>query len=158
MNWFYQQNRREQIALIVCAICVSVYLVWMLGLKPLANATAQSKTNFEKTSASLAKVKSLAITLKYHEQNAKKTAGSGRINIANLIDSSTKSNGLNFATLNPSRNGEEATVRFDNAVLSSIVQWVYELETVHSVQVQDLNLVAASQPGQAMVTIRLRKN
>lgn len=158
MNWFFQQSRRDQIALIICAVCVALYLIWMLGLKPLSKATDQSVRNYENSTASLARVKSLATTLKYHEANAKKSTGSQQINIANLINTSTRANALNFATLNPSRNGQEATVRFDNAKLSSIVQWIYELETTHNVLVQDLNLVAASQPGQAMVTVRLRKN
>ncbi len=158
MNWFYQQSRRDQIALIVCAVCISIYLVWMLGLKPLAAATKQSKARYEATTTSLANVKSLAATLKYHEENAKASSGAGRISIASLIDTSTKSNGLNFVTLNPSRDGQEATVRFDNANLSSIVQWMYELETVHGTQIEDLNLVAASEPGQVMVTVRLRQN
>ncbi len=60
-------------------------------------------------------------------------------------------------TLNPSRDGQTATVRFDNVSLASVVQWLYQLETNHNTLIEDLNLVAGNSPGNVMVTVRLRK-
>lgn len=157
MNWFYQQSRRDQIALIICSICVVLYLVWMLGVKPLAAATEMSNNQYRAAAESLARVKAMAASLQYHQQNAAKQIGSEQTNIAGLINTTTKANGLNFATLNPSRDGIKATVRFDSVALEDVIQWVYELETVHSAHIETLNLDAANQPGQVLVTISISK-
>jgi len=157
MNWFYQQSRRDQIALIICGLAVAVYLIWVLGVKPLATATEASGNQYRAAAESLARVKSMAASLQYHQQNAAKQTGPAQTNLAGLINTSTKNNGLSFATLNPSRDGAKATVRFDSVPLANVVQWVYELETAHGVHIESLNLDAANQPGQVLVTVSLSK-
>lgn len=156
-DWFQQQSRRDQIALLVLGVSLALYLIWMLGVKPLAAATENSRNQYRAAAESLARVKSMATTLQYHQQNTTENSGAGQVNLAGLINSTTRANSLSFATLNPSRDGNEATVRFDNVPLENIIQWVYQLETTHGAHVKTLNLNAANQPGQVLVTVSISK-
>ncbi|GAB1258610.1 type II secretion system protein GspM [Aurantivibrio plasticivorans] len=157
MNWFLQQSRRDQIALLILSICVGLYCIWMLGVKPLANAKVQANNRYVAASESVARIKSLAAALKYHESMASEGNAPQDMNIASLIDTTTKANGLSFVTLNPSRNGEEATVRFDNVGLANLVSWLHQLENQYEAVVEDLNMVAGNEAGKVMATVRIKK-
>ncbi|MEX1031859.1 MAG: type II secretion system protein GspM [Cellvibrionaceae bacterium] len=158
MNWFYQQTRRDQIAIVIGGFCLGVYLLWLLALRPLSNAAESSATRYQSTAASLARVKTMAATLQYRQANATNRPQAQSVSIAGLVDRSTNAIGLRATSMDPSSDGQTAAVRFDSAELANILQWLHELETTHQVQIEYLSLNAANQPGQVMATVRLRKS
>lgn len=158
MNWFYQQSRRDQIALIICAVFLLIYLLWIAVIKPLNQAAETAVNRKQATAASLARVKVLAATLEEHQRRAAEQPRQEQMSMANLLDSSTRATGLRATSMDPSADGQTASVRFDNANLSSILQWLYELEHTHHVQIDYLSLIAANEPGQVMATVRVRKS
>jgi general secretion pathway protein M len=158
MNWFYQQTRRDQIAIVICGVFLAAYLLWMLALKPLSTAADRAASRQQATAASLARVKSLAATLQHHQRSAADRPRTQQVSIANLVDRSTSAIGLRATSMDPSADGRTAAVRFDDAELANVLQWLYDLETNHQVQVEYLSLIAANQPGQVMATVRLSKS
>lgn len=158
MNWFYQQTRRDQIAIAICGVFLAVYVIWLLALKPLANAADNAANRQQATAASLARVKVLAANLQQHQNNAAEQPRRQQVSIANLVDRSTSNIGLRATSMDPSSDGESAAVRFDDADLARVLQWLHELESDHQVQVEYLSLIAANQPGQVMATVRLSKH
>lgn len=157
MNWFQQQTRRDQIALLIAGFFLAAYLLWLLALKPLNSAAQNAAHRQEATAAALARVKSLAATLQHYQTTATSRPREQMVNIASLVDRSTSSIGLRANSMDPSADGETASVRFDNADLAKVLQWLYDLESKYQVQVQYLSLIAANEPGQVMATVRLSK-
>ena len=162
MNWFVlkwlgQQSRRDQIALIICAICVALALVWLLLVQPIDKAAANSERRLESSMATLARVKELAADLQYHEGQQSNRSRQTQISIVGVIDQSSRSAGLSFSSVNPSANGQEATVRFDTAELAAMLQWLYELENTYQTQIEDLRLNSSTQAGFVSGSIRLKK-
>jgi len=157
MNWFQQQTRRDQMAVIICAILLSVFLVWIAIIKPLSNAADRANQSNQLTADSLVRVKSLAATLQYYQTSAAKRPRTQQISIQGAVNSSVQAAGLSFTSLVPSANGEEASVRFESANYKNIIQWLHSLENVYDIQIASLNLTAGIQPGQVSVNIRLRK-
>ncbi|MGQ9426935.1 type II secretion system protein GspM [Gilvimarinus sp. F26214L] len=157
MNWFYQQTRRDQIAIAICAVVLAIYVLWMFALRPLSRAAENAETRHEATAASLARVKTLAATLQHHQRTASEQPRQQQVSMANLVDRSTSSIGLRATSMDPSADGQSAAVRFDDADLAKVLQWLHDLETNQQVQVEYLSLIAANQPGQVMATVRLNK-
>lgn len=157
MNWFYQQTRRDQIALAICGFFLAAFLTWLLALKPLSSAAENAANRQQATAASLARVKVLAANLQHHQNSAADQPRQQQVSIANLVDRSTSNIGLRATSMDPSADGESASVRFDNADLANVLQWLHELESDHQVQVEYLSLIAANEPGQVMATVRLSK-
>jgi type II secretory pathway component PulM len=158
MNWFYQQTRRDQIAIAICVIFLTGYLLWLLALKPLSSAAENAQNRQAATAASLARVKTLAANLQHQQNTAASQPRSQQVNIANLVDSTTSSIGLRATSMDPSADGQTAAVRFDNADLANVLQWLHDLEYNHQIQIEYLSLIAANQPGQVMATVRVSKS
>lgn len=157
MNWFYQQSRRDQIALIIGGTAVLLCAIWLLLLAPLAKATNDYALRYEGAKRSLAEVKSLAAELQYQQSTQNKQANRGRSNIGELVSRVTNANNLSLTSSNPS-GIDRLSVRFDNAPYENLMQWLYELEVDNQVQIEQLTLTSSGQPGFVAATIRLRKN
>ena len=110
MNWFLQQSRRDQIALAAGGLCVVLYLIWMLGLKPLAAAAQDYSLRHEAAKRSLARVKSLATELRYYQTTQQAQPASGGGNLSDLINRASRGNNLSWASFNPGSGGR-ASVR-----------------------------------------------
>ena len=157
MHWFRQQSRRDQIALIVCAICVALALFWLLLIKPINKAAFDSERRLQNTIATLARVKSLATNLQHYQSQQGNQPKQQQISIVGVIDQSSRAVGLGFSSVNPSANGQEATVRFDNAELAAMLQWLYDLENTYQTQIADLRLNGSTQAGFVSGSIRLKQ-
>ena len=156
-NWLGQQSRRDQIALGVCAICVSLALLWLVIIKPVNNASTSSQQRLQNSAATLARVQSLATDLQYHESQQRSRPRQQQISIVGVIDQSSRTAGLSFSSVNPSANGQEATVRFDNAELAAMLQWLYDLENAYQAKIKDLRLNSSNQAGFVSGSIRIQK-
>lgn len=158
MNWFQEQTRRDQIALLIAGFLLATYLLWFLALKPLDSAAKTAANRQEATAAALARVKSLAATLQHYQATVDERPREQMVSIASLVDRSTNSIGLRANSMDPSADGETASVRFDNADLAKVLQWLHDVENKYQVQVEYLSLIAANEPGQVMATVRLSKS
>jgi len=157
MNWFRQQSRRDQVALMICGICIALALLWLVLIKPINKAAVDSERRLQNTIATLARVKSLATSLQQFESQQRNRPRQQQISIVGVIDQSSRAVGLSFSSVNPSANGQEATARFDNAELSAMLQWLYDLENTYQTQVADLRLNNSTQAGYVSGSIRLKK-
>jgi len=155
--WLRQQSRRDQIALMLCAVCVSLALLWMLLIQPINNATADSKQRLQNSVEILARVKSLASSLQYYEGMLRTQPGSQPISAVRIIDQSSRASELSFSSVNPSANGEEVTVRFDNVDFVAMLQWLYDLENTHQAKILDLRLNNTNQAGYVSGSTRIKK-
>lgn len=149
-------NRREQTTLLLGGLAVLLYLLWIAVLSPLQDRReAQQATNAAATQ-SLGRVQLLAVRIK-QARNEGAQAGASKDNISRLIDTSLQANGLSMSGFQPGTAGE-VRVRLDRVRYSSLMQWLYDIEYQHNINIRDLSIAATNDPGLVTVNIRLQKN
>jgi general secretion pathway protein M len=160
MNKFFEflsrYNRREQSILLLGALAVFLYLLWMAVLVPLQDwraAQIQSNANVQQT---LGRVKVLSARLEeYRRTGDGSTRSSG--NLSRVIDSSLSAAGLTMSGFQPGTGGE-VRVRFDQAPYDRFMQWLHDMEYRHDISVIDMTMAATNEQGMVTVNIRLQQN
>jgi general secretion pathway protein M len=150
-------NRREQTALLLCGLAITLYLIWAAVLNPLANKRAAQLQANTAATQSLGRVQILAARFE-QARNQNATAGNvGGGNISQIVYSSLQANGINISQFQPGTAGE-ARVRLDRANYEALMQWLYDIEFKHQIIVRELSLAGTNDPGQVTVNIRLQKH
>lgn len=157
MNWFNQLPRRDQMVLVVGGFIISVILIWVLVLDPLAKSVQRYSESYEYAKRDLAEVKSLAAEYKQYQAMQGQQSNQSSSSLDSLVTRAMNQNQLSFTSKTPSGNNR-VTIRFDNAKYENMVQWLYDLEVGQGVQVENLTLTASGQPGYVLASVRLRKN
>jgi len=150
-------NRREQTILLVGALAIALYLLWMAVLSPLQTKREQQLLSNASSSAALERVKVMAGKIEQSKRAnaAQSDASSG--NISQLIDTTLQSNGLRMSGFQPGTRGE-VRVRLDDVSYSAFMQWLYDIEYQHSVSILDLSMAASSKAGKITANVRLRSH
>jgi general secretion pathway protein M len=147
-------NRREQMLLLAMGALVVIFLLWVLLLSPLNHKRNQVVVANTAATQTLGKVKLMAAQIQQRrDQGGQASSGD---NINQLIDTSLRANGLAMTSFQPGAAGE-VRVRLDSASYQPLLQWLYEIEYKHGVNVLDLTVAALNDPGQVSVSLRLRK-
>lgn len=150
-------NRREQTILLVGAIAIVLYILWMGVLAPLQEKRDQQIATNANTRASLERVKLLAAQIQQARSKGQNASQTSANNISQLIDSSLQANGLRMSGFQPGTRGE-VRVRLDNVQYPAIMQWLYDLEYRHDVTIKDLSMAATNTAGEVTANIRLSNN
>ena len=156
LDGFYRRDRREQIILLVGGVCLVLYFIWFVLLQSLDQARQEQWQNNQSVSAALMRVQTMAAQL---QKAAEERGGSSRKSsgsIADLVDRTVRANGLQMKGFQPGSDGE-ARLRFEAVTFENLMQWLYDLEITHGVQVLELSATATNKPGLVMVNVRLRK-
>jgi general secretion pathway protein M len=149
-----QFNRREQMTLLIGAVIIAVYLLWLAVLSPLKHKRdllLQTTTNTEQ---SLGKVQLLARQYELLSQQSNQ-ANTGS-DISGIIDTSLRENGITMTSFTPGAGGE-ARVRVDRIASELLMQWLYDLEVKYHVAIRELSITASNDPGLVSVNLRLIK-
>ncbi len=148
-------NRREQTILLVGALAVGLYLIWLAILAPLQKTRESLLLTNTATEQSLGRVRLLARQIEVQSQQASHSGG-GSENVIGTIDASLRSNGLTMGSLVPGAGGE-VRVGITKANSDAVMQWLYDLEIKEHLAIRDLNLTTSTEPGQVAVSVRLVK-
>jgi len=149
-------NRREQTILLVGALAVLFYILWMGVVSPLQQKRDQQHLNNAAASAALGRVEMMTLKISALRRQNQHQGSADSGNISQLVDSTLRANGLSMSGFQPGTQGE-ARVRLDNVDYAALMQWLYDLEYKHDVALRELTLAAGSQPGQTTVTLRLHR-
>jgi general secretion pathway protein M len=153
LNSLNKYNRREQMLILGCSLAVALYLFWLLVLTPIQNKRDLLLAANVTSTQSLGRVQIAAAQIQ--QFRAAGASGSGE-NISGLIDSTLRASGLAMSGFQPGANGE-ARVRLERAAYGQLMQWLYEIESKHSITVNDMSITATNDPGQVTVTLSLQK-
>ncbi|MFC3115682.1 type II secretion system protein GspM [Cellvibrio fontiphilus] len=146
-------NRREQLMILVCALAVALYLLWLVVLVPIQNKRDQLLAANTASTQALGKVQIMAAQI---QQMRSEGANTNAGNISGVIDSSLRANGLSMSGFQPGANGE-VRVRLERAAYEPLMQWLYEMEFKQGISVSDLSIAATNDVGQVTVNLRLQK-
>ncbi|MEJ2443440.1 MAG: type II secretion system protein M [Exilibacterium sp.] len=158
LDWFYQRDRSEQIILALGALVLLIYVLWFMVLQPMGKAREEQRRINVATAEQLSRVRILAAELKSSEQQS---GGSGRRrrgggSIAELLDQTLRQNNLSMKGFQPSSNGE-VKLRLDGVAFDNLLQWLYELESQHQVEVRELSVLSGKSAGIVIANVRLFK-
>lgn len=154
LEWFGRYNRREQTILLVGALAVSLYLLWKLLLEPLGEWRERQLRANESTQQTLGRVELLAARVEAARRDGE--SGDGGDNLSALVDSSLQANNLSMSGFQPGTGGQ-VRVRLEEVPYQRFMQWLYDMEYQHGVNVVDFSMAGAGEEGRITVTIRLQR-
>jgi len=150
--WFAGLDQREQLSVLLLAVVVALYLLYVLAWSPLdsrRNALAIQNTAIAESRMRVDAMVSQLLELR------KNGAGTGaRQNLTVEINTSTSRYALPVVRLQPNSRGE-IQVRVENAPFDKVMQWLYEVEYEKGLLVREVSLTQASAAGQVNVTVRI---
>lgn len=153
-SWFSQFNQREQLSLLVLAIALAVYLLYMLVWSPLANQRDQLAVQNRGVAASLQRVDAMVSeVLQLRSGEGQSSAGSRR-NLTSLINQSTRRLQLAVTRLQPNSRGE-IQVRLEAAAFDDLLKWLHEMESGEGLLVREVSITQAGSAGRVNATVRL---
>ena len=147
---WHEQSPRDQIYLIVGAFITFLFLIWVGLCQPLIEWRDQQQQRLDNLTRTLNTVESLASQLK--RQSQANPAVSSKNNLAEIVDASLRDNNLRMKGFQPGRNGE-VRLSLEDAAYKPLMQWLYDLEYKHDLQVLELNLAQTQTIG--LLTVRL---
>ncbi len=150
-----QFNRREQTTLLIGALLVALYLLWIAVLSPLNNKREQLIKTTTSAQQSLGRVQVLARQFEQLAQQSNQASVAGD-NLSGLIDASLRDNGMTMSSFIPGTNGE-VRVRIDKVATEPLMQWLYDLESKYHIAIRELSITASNDPGQVSINLRLVK-
>lgn len=153
-NSLSQFNRREQMTLLIGALLIASYILWLAILSPLKHKRdllLQTTTN---TQQSLGRVQLLARQYEVLSKQSNQTNMAS--DISGLIDSSLRDNGITMTSFTPGAGGE-VRVRIDRIASDLLLQWLYDLEVKYHVSIRELSITASNDPGLVSINVRLMK-
>ncbi len=153
--WWIQAPARDQMALIVGAGFLALYLLFMGVLKPVYDMREKEEIKNRALRDSLENVRVLAAQVMARGQSNDKN--SRRRSLENIVQQSVSTNGLQVASMNAAgKNG--LRLRFEEAPFEKVLQWLYEMEINNNLKIKDLSVAAASNSGMVSVNLRLQQD
>jgi general secretion pathway protein M len=149
-----QFNRREQMTLLIGALIIAAYILWLALLSPLKHKRDLLLQTTTSTEQSLGKVQLLARQYEVLAQQSNQTNSGG--DISAIIDASLRDNGVTMTSFTPGAGGE-VRVRIDRITSELLLQWLYDLEVKYHIAIRELSITASNDPGLVSINLRLVK-
>lgn len=158
MNQLYtflnRYQRRDQMMLLVGAIAVIIFLLWVLVISPIQTKRDRLLQTNVAATQSLGRVQIMVAQIQqYRAQGAQSSSGD---NLMGIVDMGIRGNGLNVSAVNPGGAGD-VRVRFERAAYEPLMQWLYEVEYKNGLSIRDLTIAATNDPGLVTVNMRVQK-
>jgi len=151
-SWFLQLNQREQLSLLVLALAIGLYLLYMLIWSPLDGARDRLAQQNESVATSLQRVDAMVSEItRLRESGARPGA---RRNLTSLINQSTSALALPVSRLQPNSRGE-IQVRLESAAFDDLLTWLYRMEYREGLLVREVSVTQAGSVGRVNATVRI---
>lgn len=151
-EWWAQASSRDQISLVVCAGFVALYILYFTALKPAQEMYRSEQQKNVTMLAALERVRDLAAQVVALEGSGEDSGQ--RDSIEKVVQQTVSTYSLQVSSMGASGR-EGVRLRFDNASFEKVLQWLYDIELTHGLQIKDLNVSAASNQGAVNVNLLL---
>lgn len=151
-DWFAQLGQRDQLSLLVLAIALGLYVLYMFVWSPLDARRDELALQNAAIAESRVRVDAMVSELLQLRQSGSKPGA--RRNLTTVINASTGRLKLPVIRLQPNARGE-IQVRVENASFDDVLQWLYEMEYKEGLLVQEVSLTQAGTVGRVNVTVRI---
>lgn len=152
----FARPQREQALLFFAGLAVGAMLVWVALVQPIKHLRDEAVKTSERVQLVYAEVDQLAAQLE-----ASQAAGAGNnprasTSMTELIDSSLRKQGLSIRGIQPGQQGE-MFVRLEASPTQAIWQWLYEMEALAGVKINELTINPTEKEGWVLLTARLEQ-
>lgn len=151
-KWFSDLTQREQMSVLLLAIAVGLYLLFVVVWSPLADRRDSMALRKSSTTQSLQRVDAMVSELT--QLRASGGSNSSRTNLTSLINQSTSNRKLQVSRLQPNSRGE-LQVRLENASFDDTLAWLYEMEFTHGLLVREVSVTRSGAAGRVNASVRL---
>jgi len=151
-EWFATLNQREQLSLLVLAVAVALFLLYLLIWSPLDNRRDELLEQNRAVAASLTRVDAMVSELMQLRESG--TRVGARRNLTSLVNQSTRRLQLPVSRLQPNSRGE-IQVRLENAAFDDVLGWMYEMEYGEGLLVLEVSITQAGSAGRVNATVRV---
>jgi type II secretory pathway component PulM len=153
-SWFLQLSQREQLSLLVLAVALSLYLLYMLVWSPLSGQRDRLEAQNRGVAASLQRVDAMVSEVLQLRAGEGRSGAGTRRNLTSLINQSTGRMQLAVTRLQPNSRGE-IQVRFEAAAFDDLLRWLYEMESGEGLLVREVSITQSGSTGRVNATVRL---
>ena len=151
-EWFAGLEQREQLSLLVLAMALFLYALYMFVWAPLDERRASLAQQNTAIAESLVRVDAMVSELL--QLRASGASAGARRNITSVINQSTSRLQLPVSRLQPNSRGE-IQVRLENAAFDDVMLWLHEMEYDQGLLVRELSVTQAGDAGRVNATVRI---
>jgi len=151
-EWFASLQQREQLSLLLLAVALALYLLYVLAWSPLDGRREALAIQNEAIAESRVRVDAMVSQL-LELRTSGPDRGAER-NLMSEINESTGRYALPVMRLQPNSRGE-IQVRVENAPFDKVMQWLHEVEYGKGLLVREVSLTQAGSVGYVNVTVRV---
>jgi type II secretory pathway component PulM len=153
-QWFLRFSSREQVALLLMAAVVLLWLLFVAAIRPLDRARDQlAQTNLA-TAESLQRVDTMAAAILAQREAGGAPARSR--NLTALLNSGAEAAGLRIARLQPNNRGA-VQLRLESVSFDAFLRWLHRLESGEGLIVEELSVSQAGAAGFVNASLRVNQ-
>lgn len=154
-EWWAQASLRDQLSLLVLAICTFLFAMFKFILFPVIEMRENQETRVAAQESAYERVKLLATRWKNRDGNH--DFSQGAVSVERVVESSFAKHGVRVSGFDASgRTG--IRVRFDDVNYENLIAWLYDLEITQNIRLKDVSVVGSSDPGLVSASILIQKN
>jgi type II secretory pathway component PulM len=152
--WFEAYPLREQLALLLMAAVIVIYILVLFVFRPLGQAKSELAARNVATAEVLQRVDVMAAEIR-----SLRNADSGRssapaANLSATLNDSANRYQLRVSRLQPNSRGA-VQLRFESAPLEALLRWLHDLESRQGLLLEELSLSQTSSAGVVSATVRV---
>lgn len=153
-QWWDQNSSRDQMAILALGICFLLFILFMGILKPLQEKRVTQLRNNQSAMSSLKNVRDMAAL--WANRDANLSQSSSRGSIVEIVDTTLRAHNLRLSGMQPS-GLNDVRLRLDQARFDNLLAWLHEMEVSQGLQIKDLSVATADEPGIVSVNMRLHR-
>jgi len=151
-DWYLSLNQREQLSLLVLAIALGLYVLYIAVWSPLDTRRDELALQNRAQAESLTRVDAMVSEVMQLRDSG--VSAGARRNLTSLINQSTRRLQLPVSRLQPNSRGE-IQVRLENAAFDDVLGWLYEMEYREGLLVREVSITQAGAVGRVNATVRI---
>ncbi len=151
-NSWDERSDSDKKVLSLVAVLIACSLFYLLVYEPLVKWREYESKRLTKNDKVYSQVERLVSRL----QSQKTTTSKHTRDLSAIVDASLQKNSIAMRGFQPGKNNT-ARLRLANVSYESLVQWLYDVEYVHNLIIEELSIAKTKADNLLMVNIRLRK-
>ncbi|MDP4530352.1 type II secretion system protein M [Alkalimonas delamerensis] len=144
-QWWGGLQPREQSLVLLCAIAIGVFLFYYLIWQPVHQSKARNQQALMQAEQQLDWLHSVLPQLQQAGTGVERSSGS----LSQVLTTSARQHGIRVSRMQPQN--QQMQLVLDDVAFESLVRWLHALHYQHGLQLVNLDVSAASQPGVVQV-------
>jgi general secretion pathway protein M len=151
-DWFYRYNPREQLSLLLMALVLVCYGLYVFLWAPVSSMRDDMAARNSSATVVLQRVDAMVSEVMRLRSDGGSVSQTR--NLTTIINDSSSKMALPVSRLQPNSRGE-IQIRLENAVFDDTLKWLHEMEYNHGLLVREVSITRAGATGRINASIRI---